>query len=55
MDAIRSDREPVVSAEDGRRAIELILAIYQSAATGKPVDLPLTEGSTLDYTGRFDL
>lgn len=55
VDAIRSDREPVVSAEDGRRAIELILAIYQSAATGKPVDLPLTEGSTLDYTGRFDL
>ncbi len=53
VDAIRNNREPVVSAEDGRRAIELILAIYQSAATGKPVDLPLREGATLDYVGRF--
>ena len=53
MDAIRTDRDPVVSAEDGRRAIELILAIYESAATGKPVDLPLTSGATMDYVGRF--
>lgn len=55
VDAIENDREPVVSAEDGRRAIELILAIYQSAATGKPVDLPLTSGATIDYQGRFEL
>lgn len=54
VDAIRTDREPVVSAEDGRRAIELILAIYESAATGKPVDLPLTSGATIDYVGRFE-
>jgi len=53
IDAIRNDRMPCVSAEDGRRAIELILAIYQSAATGKPVNLPLSSGSTMDYVGRF--
>ena len=54
IDAIQTGRAPCVSAEDGRRAIELILAIYQSAATGLPVDLPLKEGATIDYAGRFD-
>lgn len=54
IDAIRNHRAPCVSAEEGRKAIELILGIYQSAATGKPVDFPLTEGSTLDYVGRFE-
>lgn len=54
VEAIRTGREPCVSAEDGRRAIELILAIYQSAATGKPVNLPLSSGSTMDYVGRFE-
>ncbi len=54
IDAIENDRVPAISAEDGRSAIELILAIYDSAATGKPVDLPLSGGATIDYVGRFD-
>ena len=54
LDAIENDRVPAISAEDGRSAIELILAIYESAATGKPVDLPLSGGATIDYVGRFD-
>lgn len=53
IDAIQNDRAPVISAEDGRAAIELILAIYRSAATGKPVELPLKDGATVDYQGRF--
>ena len=53
IDAIKSHRQPYVTAEAGRRALELVLAIYQSAATGKPVYLPLSEGKTLDYVGRF--
>ena len=52
--AIEEDRKPYVSAEDGKRALELVLAIYESAATGKSVKLPLKKGSTLDYKGRFD-
>lgn len=31
----------MTSPEDARAAIELILAIYESSATGKPVKLPL--------------
>jgi len=53
-DAIINDREPYVTAEDGRKALELVLALYKSAAQGTAVELPLKEGSTLEYLGRFD-
>ena len=53
IDAIQNDRPPYVTAEDGKRALELVLAIYQSAASGKPVKLPLKAGSTMDFAGRF--
>jgi UDP-N-acetyl-2-amino-2-deoxyglucuronate dehydrogenase len=54
IDAIKNDRQPYVTAEDGRRALELVLAIYKSAAEGKSVNLPLEKTSTLDFEGRFD-
>ena len=52
-DSIKNDRDPYVTAEDGRRALELVLAIYKSAAEGQPVKLPLEECSTMDFVGRF--
>ena len=51
MDAIRNDRKPYVDAVAGRNALEMILAIYQSAATGKPVKLPLVGVASTDFTG----
>jgi len=39
--AILKDREPMVPGEEARKAVELILAIYRSAKTGKTVKLPL--------------
>ena len=54
IDAIRNDRDPYVTGEAGRRALELVLAIYKSAAEGRPVKLPLEDCSTLDFIGRFD-
>lgn len=54
IEAIRQDREPYISAADGKRALELVLAIYKSAAEGKPVKLPLSKCSTMDFIGRFD-
>ncbi len=48
IDAIKSGRKPLVDGEAGKRALELILAIYQSAREGRPVHLPLEKGSTLD-------
>lgn len=41
VDAIRKDRAPAVDGPEGRKSIEIILAIYQSAKTGKKVTLPL--------------
>lgn len=53
MDAIREDRPPYIDAKAGRRALEMILAMYQSAATGLPVKLPLKDVSSTDFVGRF--
>lgn len=53
IDAIKNDRAPYVDGECGKRALELVLAIYKSAATGKPVKLPLEQCSTLDFKNRF--
>lgn len=53
IDAIENRREPFITAEDGKRALELVLAIYKSAAEGRPVRLPLTACSTMDFVGRF--
>jgi predicted dehydrogenase len=39
--AAREGRPPLVSAEEHKRAVEVICAIYKSARTGRPVKLPL--------------
>ncbi len=39
--AILEDRDPMIPGEEGRKPLELILAVYQSAKTGKRVKLPL--------------
>ena len=54
INAIETGRAPYVDGEAGKRALELILAIYKSAAEHRPVKLPLEECSTMDFTGRFD-
>ena len=51
--AIQENRLPYVDAEAGRNALEMILGIYQSSATGKPVKLPLKEVCSVDFTGQF--
>src|SRR5947209_4733990 len=38
--AIESGNEPLVDGREGRRAVEVILAVYQSAATGQTVPIP---------------
>ena len=36
-EAVLQDREPMIPAEDARRAVDVILAIYESSRTGKEV------------------
>ncbi len=39
--AIKTGKTPLVDGHEGRRSVEIILAIYKSAETGKSVQLPL--------------
>lgn len=39
VDAIRTGRAPFVDGREGRNALELILAIYESSESGRPVSL----------------
>lgn len=54
VQAINEHREPYITGEDGRRALELVLAIYKSSSLGTSVKLPLKDASTLDYEGQFN-
>jgi predicted dehydrogenase len=40
-DSILNDRQPLVTAEEGRKTVELFTAIYRSQRDGKPVKFPL--------------
>jgi len=39
--ALDEGREPLVSGPESRKSVEIILAVYKSAETGQPVELPL--------------
>ena len=39
IEAIREDRDPMITGEDASKAVKLILAIYESARTGQEVKL----------------
>lgn len=41
VQAINTDGTPAIDGREGRRAVEIILAIYKSAKTGRAVNLPL--------------
>ena len=54
IDVINGAPDDICPATDSRKALELILAIYKSAAEGRPIKLPLDSGATIDFEGRFD-
>ena len=41
IEAIEQNRQPKSSIYDGRAAVEMIVAVFESQRQGKPVDLPL--------------
>ena len=53
IEAVEKGRKPYIDAVAGRNAVEMILAIYKSAATGMPVKLPLENVSSTDFIGLF--
>jgi predicted dehydrogenase len=52
-EALDQNREPLITGEKGKKALEIILAIYKSQKTGQPVDLPC-DFSTIEMTGEFE-
>lgn len=39
IDAILEDRPPKIDGHEGRKALQIVLAIYESAKTGREVRL----------------
>jgi UDP-N-acetyl-2-amino-2-deoxyglucuronate dehydrogenase len=39
VQSIHEDREPIVTGEDGKKALQLVLALYKSADTNQPVKI----------------
>jgi UDP-N-acetyl-2-amino-2-deoxyglucuronate dehydrogenase len=48
LQAVDTDRQPLCNGREGRRSIELIQAIYQSAKTGQPVTLRSSDKNSPD-------
>ena len=51
--AIQDDRDPYITAVDGKNALEIVLAIYKSSFSGKSVKLPLENCASTDFEGEF--
>lgn len=47
VDAIKKGKQPLVDGIEGRRSVEIILAIYKAAETGKSLALPLASDPKL--------
>ncbi len=54
IEAIETGKDPLITPEEARKAVEIILAIYQSSRDGKAVALPLKSGCSADYKGMLD-
>lgn len=54
IQAINNNRQPYVDADAGKKALEIVLAIYKSQKEGIPVRLPLENFSTLDMVETFN-
>lgn len=53
VDAIENDRKPYVDAYAGRKALEMILAVYKSQKTGEIVNFPVLDFASMDMQGEF--
>lgn len=51
IEAVDADRDPAVSGPEGKKALELILAIYHSVKYRKEIQIPLQEQFTIGLQG----
>lgn len=50
--ALREGREPPIAGEEARKAVEIVLGIYRSAASGRSVILPLKSDTSVERQPR---
>lgn len=53
INAVEDNRKPYIDVYAGKRALELVLAVYKSQKTGQVVKLPLKSFSSAEMTGEF--
>lgn len=53
IDSIVHNRKPLISGEEGKNALEIVLSIYKSELEGQKVTLPLHKFASLDMKGHF--
>lgn len=53
-ESVIKGKQPYITGKEGKKALEIILAIYKSQKTGIPEKLPLEDFSTLEMKGIFD-
>lgn len=53
IDSIKNNRLPYIDAYAGKRALELVLAIYKSSKEGKSIKFPVENISTMDFKDMF--
>ncbi len=53
LKAIKKGTRPAVDGLEGRRSVEIILAIYKAAETGRAIQLPLAKDPVLKAKKRF--
>ncbi len=54
IESIKCNRNPYVDGKAGKNALEVVLAIYKSQLTGKPVKIPLKHFGVDKMIGIFD-
>jgi len=50
LGVLRDGKQPFVTGREARKSVELVLAVYESARTGREVTMPLTEYGPLGKT-----
>ena len=48
LNAIKKRAKPAIDGHEGRRSVEIILAIYKAAETGRTIELPLRRDPILN-------
>jgi len=52
LKAVKAGTQPLIDGPEGRRSVEIILAVYKAAETGRAVPLPLTKDPILQARRR---